>query len=455
MDNTILNCDVAVIGGGTAGVAAAIAAARNGASVLLVERNGHLGGGIVTGLPLLGYLDKQGRQVSGGFAQELIDRLAELHATYGHNRCPLHNSVTIIDPSITKKLLFDLCGEAGVKLLLHCEVVDALVEQGSIRQVKVVGKGISYQICAKVFVDCTGDGDMAYLAGACFALGQEDTGVLQPPSLLFKLAGYEEDEFFKYLQNHPEDLVPADSMNVSDGYDVEYFRSHPSYVFLGLRNTLKKMNDQGLSPFKRDTLIYINTMHRGEICINSTRVLDFDGSNPHDLTRGEQEAMEQVFLIHAFLREHIPGFANTYVSHINDSIGVRETRRFKGIKTLRVGEIMDGAIPEDTVALGSYKVDIHNGKGSTTILTDLMNPYGIPLGCLISDEIENLMFAGRIISMDAPTLASARVMPTCMCEGEAAGVCAAMAATSNVNPSAVDVAQVREKLLTNKAILSV
>lgn len=450
-----LSCDVAVIGAGPAGIAAALAAARNGAGVLLVDRSGCLGGNLVSGLPLLGYLDKQGRQVAGGIAQELVDRLNERGACLGHNRCPLHNSVTIIDAEQTKILAFEMCREENIQILLHCELTGVNVIDRRIEEVSVMGKGVRYDIRAKSFIDATGDGDVAFLAGASFEKGQEDTRIMQPPSLLCMLTGFDEEKFWAYLERHPDDLVPGKNMNVSSGYGVPFFRSHPGYVFLGLRRTLEELAQKGLKPLLRDTLIFIKTTHPGQICVNSTRVLRFDGSDPDDLTRGTQEGMKQILDLHELLREYIPGFEHTYISAINDSIGVRETRRFAGLKRLTIDAVTGGEIPADTVALGAYKVDIHSGTGSGTILTDLEGPYGIPMGCMISSEIDGLLLSGRCISMDAPALASARVMPTCMANGQAAGTCAALSVRHGVPASRVDVREVIGILKESRAILKV
>ncbi len=450
-----LQCDVAVIGGGPAGIAAALAAARNGAKVFLAERNEYLGGNMSSGLPLLGFLDKNGNQVTGGIAQEIVDKLTLRGACLGHNPCPLHNSVTIIDSEMMKVLAFEMCKEAGIQVLLHCEVIDVNVENGRIDRVYLMGKGMRYDIEASVFIDATGDGDVAYLSGATYEKGQQETGILQPPSLLFTLSSFNEEKFWRFLEEHPEDLIPAESMNVSNGYDVQFFRSHPGYVFLGLRNTLTRMNEQNLSPFKRDTLIYIKTPHPGQICINATRILNFDGTDLKDLTRGGEEGMQQIVAITEFLKKYIPGFEDTYVSYINSSIGIRETRRFTGIKKLTIDNVTKGVIPKDSIALGSYKVDIHNGLNSSTDLIDLEGPYGIPLGCLISSEVNNLVLSGRCISMDAPSLASARVMTTCMAIGQAAGVCASLSTKNNILPSSVNSDEVRDILLKEKAILSI
>ena len=165
--------DVAVIGGGPSGLAAALAAARHGSKVVIIERNDYLGGNAVTGLPFLGFLDKHGRQVTGGIAQEMIDTLSEMGMSPGHNRCPLHNSVTIFHPDMFKIVAMEKCEQEGIHVLLHCELVDVTVTDKRITNVTVMGKGIRINIEANVFIDGTGDGDLAYLAGCSYEKGQE------------------------------------------------------------------------------------------------------------------------------------------------------------------------------------------------------------------------------------------------------------------------------------------
>lgn len=447
--------DIAVIGGGPSGLAAALAAARHGSKVILIERNDYLGGNAVTGLPFLGFLDKQGRQVVGGIAQEMIDSLSDIGMSPGHNRCPLHNSVTIFHPDMFKFVAMDKCQKEGVHILLHSELTDVVVRNRQITQVTVIGKGLSIDIQASVFIDGTGDGDLAYLAGCSYEKGQEDSGLMQPPSLMFSLNGFNEEKFFEYLDQHPEDLQPAESMQVSEGYNTDYFKSHKSYVFLGLRNLLSRLREQGKNPLTRDTLIYINSVNPGQIYINSTRIHKFDGTDPDEITRGSQEGMKQIMQLTELLKNEVPGFENCYISFINPTLGVRETRRFSGIKRLTIDDVTKGSIPADTIALGSYKVDIHSGLDDSTILTDLEEPYGISLGCLISSEIDSLLFSGRHISMDALALGSVRIMPTCMAIGEAAGVCGALAVKQGLSPSQVAYEDVVELLKKDNAILSI
>ena len=453
-----LNYDIVVLGAGPGGFPAALAAARMGKKVLVVEKNGYIGGNAVSGLPFLGFLDRHGRQVVGGIAQELIDDLLVLNASYPHARCPLHNSVTVVDPQILRLVMTNKLLEAGVDILLHSQVIEVQCENRQIRRVITAGKGDRALIEASCFVDATGDGDAAYLAGCSFEKGMEGNGVMQPPTLMFSLCNFDAERFYEYLDAHPEDLIPSDTINVAEdiaAYNSAFFRANPSHVFLGLRSTLAKLQEQGLNPLKRDTLIYINTPRPGEIYINSTRVPRFDGSDSFDLTRGELESLEQITALVSVLRENIPGFENAYINVINPAIGVRESRRFAGRSRLTIDHVLNGHIPEDTVALGAYKVDIHSGTGDGTLLQELDGPYGIPLGCMISADLENLLLSGRCISMDAKALGSMRIMPTCMAIGHGVGVCAALAVEKNLPLSQVDPLEVAGVLKKGGAILSV
>ena len=151
---------------------------------------------------------------------------------------------------------------------------------------------------------------------------------------------------------------------------------------------------------------------------------------------------------------NVPGFENCFISSIAPTLGVRETRRFGGISRLTADSVLAGKIPDDTIALGSYKIDIHSGTDRTTLFKTVQEPYGIPYGCLVSDEIDNLMFAGRCISVDAPSLASVRVMPQCMSMGQAAGTAAAMALESGCAPAGIDIQALRAALLAEGAVLT-
>ena len=212
--------DIAVIGAGPAGLSAAIAAARAGRSVLLLERNGYLGGNATLGLPLLGFLDLDGRRIVGGLAQEYVTRLMARGQAFGHRVCPKHNSVTNIDPEGFKLLAIEMCREAGVEIILHVEACDAEVADGRVHRVIFCGKGTQLAVEADIFIDCTGDGDVAYLCDCSYASGQPETGVLQPPTVMFTLEDVDTEKLFAHIEAHPGEMTYSASIDHRPGYDA-------------------------------------------------------------------------------------------------------------------------------------------------------------------------------------------------------------------------------------------
>ena len=445
--------DVVVVGGGPGGFAAAVTAARAGAKVLLVERNGYLGGQLGSGLPFLAFWDLKKRQVIAGIAEEYVERLEKAKASYGHEYCPHHQSVTLVHPFYSRILCFEMIKEAGVDLLMHCELSSATVKDGKIESIIVSGKGQHFEIFADVFIDGTGDGDLAVLSGAETEKGNQEH-VMQPPTLMFNLGGIDFDEFCDFIEAHPEEL-PYDVLdNIAEGYNADFFRKTKSFIFLGMHHLLEELRKKGECPVDRETVIFIRQPIPGQVAVNTIRLLNFDGSNIHDLSNGEMEAHLQIPKLMEMFKKHVPGFENCHLSSINASIGVRESRRVKGLKMLDYYDAVAGKKPEDTIALCGYFIDIHNGAGEGTYRVSIEEPFGIPYGCLVSKDIKNLMMAGRDISVDSVTFGSTRIMNVCMAVGQAAGEAASMCIKKKQLPEQVDVLELREHLLEQKAILT-
>lgn len=446
--------DVAVIGGGPAGLATAITAAREGKKVLLADKNGFLGGNLTIGLPILGFLDEHGNQCVSGFAEELVRRLQERGACYGIRPCPKHNSVANVDAEAVKILAFEMCREAGVEVLLHVEAVDAKVDCGKLECVTLYGKCNRITIFADIFVDCTGDGDVACLAGCSYEKGRGAEQEMMPPTVMCTIEGVNDAALLDYVSEHPDEMKPMSAtIETKPGYDADYFRADPNYVFVGMTQLWAKLKEQGICPVERGNMIVINGVHKGQMYVNTTRLLDVDGTDIRDLTRGEMEGHLQLYKLVETFRKFVPGFENCYISSIAPNIGIRETRRFKGLRCVTLEDALAGTVPEDSVCLSGYTIDIHYNNAQGTLFKKLEKPFGIPYGCLVSPEVENLMFAGRCISVDDHVVGSTRVMACCMAMGQAAGLAASMALEEGQLPAAVDVAALRKVLQEQKAIL--
>ena len=453
MKELSLKYDICVIGAGPAGLCAAIAASRQGKKVLVVDKNGYLGGNCALGLPLLGFLDLNGKQVIAGMAQEWVDRLTARGMCEGHRECPKHNSVTCFHSETFKMVAIEWLREEKIDVLLHLEACDTQVVDGRLKKVTFYGKGNRVEVSADMFIDCTGDGDVAYLAGAQFDMGQEGTGILQPPTVMCTVEGVDTAKLFDHIEAHPDEMTYSATIDHRPGYDAPYFRASKNHVFVGLRSTFTRLRAEGRLPVERETLIYIKSPNPGEIYINSTRLLRTDATDIVSLTNAELEGQRQVGELVKVLREEVPGFENAFIAAIQPNLGVRETRRIRCRNTVRAEQAVAGEIPADTVALNAYKIDIHSGVDRSTIFSTIKEAYGIPYGCLVPEGITGLMVAGRDIGVDAQVMASSRIMPVCMAVGEAAGYGAAQALDKGIEAHEVDVQLVREKILANNGIL--
>lgn len=436
--------EVAVIGGGPSGLAAAISAARLGKKTILVERNGFLGGAATSGLGILGYLDRKGNQALGGLAQELIDRLTECGGAIGHFPCPVHNSITPISPEWFKVVSLQMCREAGVDILFQNELLDVTVDNNRVTSVEVFGKGIHTFIQAKVFIDGTGDGDLAYMAGAEYISGQDNTGIMQPCTLMFSVTDYDLDAFLTFAEHHPENCGIKE--DYADGYHPAFFRSTRGHCFIGMDELIRKAKEAGEFTVPRNQFIYITTPTDGILAINTSRIIQVDASDPYQLSHALEEGYLQVKELMEFMRKYLPGFANAKLVSISPTLGVRETRHFIGIRRLTRETMYSPETQRDAVAQSAYNIDIHSGVRDHIDLTPVEKPFGVPYGCLVPQRLNGLLLAGRSISVDSYVFASVRVMGPCIAIGEAAGAAASLGIDTDTDMRNVDVDALRNLL---------
>ena len=430
--------DVLVVGGGPAGLMAAQAAALvEGTSVMLIENRGSLGGNMTQGLPLLGFLGRKGNEVIKGLPLRFVERLRERGQATHHRACPLHVSLTMIDPEGTKRLAWEIMEECGVKVLMYVMCVDTIVEDGRVKGVIIESKKGREAILAKCVVDCSGDGDVAYRAGAPMAYGN-DKGIAQPPTLMFSMRGVDSRKLRDAVADHPDiydiDFIPN-----------EFFRADDNCTMVGFRNQIRQAREQGYKlPVERT--IFMTGMAPDEWWVNMSRVNGVDSTDPEQYTRGEEICIKQNAEIVRYLKAFIPGFENAYVDRVAPFMGIRESRRIVGEYILTEQDIFDCARFPDAIGVASYPVDLHHPVGGDCTLMWCPDCYDIPYRCLVPQIIDGLLCAGRNISATHLALASVRVMGPAMCLGEAAGKAAALCVKEGVEPRALNVQKLQKAL---------
>jgi len=444
---------VLVVGGGPAGLGAALGAAAAGADVVLVERYGFLGGNATAALVTLWSSDRTqcrrctrpgatgfyptdhgpGEQVFAGWPDRLVQRLVEEGGAVAPS---IETGYTVpFDPEIFKLVTMDMLDEQGVRVLLHAFASGVWYHEGTetIGGVIFETKSGPVVVRAHTIIDCTGDGDIAAFAGARFEVGRKEDGLVQPMTLMFRLAEFERTAFDEYIRAHPD----------------QWRGVH------GLWALIERAAEAGELDLPREDILFFGTPHTRELLINSTRVVNVRSTNVFDLTRAEWESRRQMRMIASFFRRYVPGFEASYILQSASKVGVREGRRIIGDYQLTGEDILSARKFPDVVARGTYPVDIHNPAGKGTTLKKLPpgESYDIPLRCLVPAGIDNLVMGGRCISGTHVAHSSYRVMPIAMATGQAAGICAAISTMQSKSTRSVRPEEVQTELARQGANL--
>ena len=235
---------------------------------------------------------------------------------------------------------------------------------------------------------------------------------------------------------------------------MNIYVKHQGIFFIGLKRIIEKARKNGDFNIPHERLGYIISPNKGQLTINLSRITNIDGTDLFQITKGLVEGYLQILEIIKFLNKYVPGFEKSKINQISPIFGVRETRHFIGLKTLINDQVFNGSIPEDTIALSAYNIDIHKND-YTADLIPLDKPFGIPYGCLVSRDVMGLLLSGRCISVESMVYGSSRIMGTCMAIGEAAGIAASLCVKKKIIPSDIDPIDVVNILKRNGAVLSV
>lgn len=447
--------DVVVIGGGPSGVCAALAAARSGTKTLLVEQSGCAGGMATQGLvgPFMTSYDKQGKKmIIKGLFSEIVDRLVErggaIHPSEIHAGTAFtswisegHDHVTPFDPEILKKLLDDMLQEEKVQVLFHTSFVSPIMEEGKLQYIIVDSKSGLQAVAAKVFIDCTGDGDVAYRCGVPCDKGNIKSGIMQTASLFFRIGNVNLEEVEADIQANKHNFYRENGVN----YRSFHWR-------------VKEARINGDWNLERVSIGMFRGVKPDEWSINTSRIMGVDATDNTSLTFGEIEGRRQVQEIFQFLVKYVPGCANAKLLCSAPTIGIRESRHVQGEYTMESEDVLKGRVPEDTILLASNSIDVHGRFGP---MSNEYQPiqdgdwYGIPLRSLIPKGVEQLLVAGRCISATSGAAGAIRVMPPCMGTGQAAGTAAAIAVKNNCDVRNIDFKLLRKNLVEQNVYLPV
>ena len=477
--------DVVVCGAGTAGVIAAIAAGRQGAKVLLVERSFHVGGMLTEGNAgitkfTLTYgrdiekyrrevtdvlaTDPRSVQVAGGIPHEFCMRMRESGGAAGTNGdC---GAYVFTERYAAEIMLLDMLKEANVDILYDSKVCVVDMDGDTLKKVVVANKSGFVEYGAKCFIDSTGDADVAALSGVDFSLGanQRDVeesggkmkvGDLQSCGTMYRVDGVDFESLFEYFETHPGFTWQACALMTFDEIKERYAKGEMCCFSVPITNSDPDTRERAPRVLVQ---IYVDPSHKGAILLSEGRGKDSntyngDGTDAVSLSEGQTMLTYGARAVTEILRREYPaGFANARVIHVPD-IGVRETRHIVGKYTITAMDVMTGGNFEDSIGCSSHHVD---GPGMTEELRKLYRDkwmFHIPYRIMLPEKVKNLLVAGRAASATKTASGALRVTVSCMQMGEAAGVAAAMAAKENCSPDEIDVQAMRKILIDGGAIV--
>jgi ribulose 1,5-bisphosphate synthetase/thiazole synthase len=477
--------DVLVVGGGTAGFVSAIAAARNGAKVILVEKRDHLGGTHSGGMVMMirsmrhmrapkGADEKKvmiasyessfdDQQVVFSIAQEYIDRMLETGSAWGTKGQATARQ--LFDPEIAKWMIERMVVEAGVDVWFYSQSTDVLMAEHTVNGVVIENMLERIEITAKVTIDTTGDGEVCAAAGARFEKGDPETGYGQPLTLYFVMGGVNLEKTLDYIRCNPGEFGPDYVATVTrlrrEGkpFTVLPFKEK---IRVALANGdypipygIEKVNPETLTYMARP--MFRNGKFRYDlISHNMDMAYNVDATDRKQLTEATIAMRDAAVRMAAFYRKYVPGYEDAYLVHTAQTVGVRDSRRIVGDYTLTKEDVLSGRTFDDGIGRYGSVVDVHDKDGKQSLMLAEVGGAGwfhVPYRVLVPAGIKNLLVAGRCISADYVAQGCTRSQAACMMTGQATGTAAALAIRAGVEPRAVNISELQKTLIEQNQII--
>ena len=425
-----------VIGAGPSGLSAALSSARAGADTILVERYGCFGGVITTvGMETLAWYRYEGTVDSQGIGIEM-ERLAAQMG--GAIKWPYNNS-HCLDADYFKIIADHLILESSVRPILHCFVVETIMDEHVIKGVIVESKSGRHAIIADRIIDCTGDADIAYLSGASCRKTPKDE--MMGVTSVFSCSGIDKGKFIKYTEEKGatySDWGKAWNQNTSGKED------HLKTPYL--QEEFEIAREKGIIPQETQGLSgsWSALSDAGEATnLNLVHMKSFDGTDVHDLTKAEMEGRKQALYALKALKACVPGFEKAKLRNFSMTLGIRDTRKIIGKYNLLEEDVMGQARFSDSIGIFPEFIDGYN----ILILPTTGRYFHVPYGCLLPEKIDNLLVAGRCVSGDKVSHAAMRNMMACTVTGQGAGVAAAISIKQKQNTSSICIEGVQKELI--------